>query len=60
MSAEGGVPVPTVTTRGFCATCRRHVTGRLLVTVDERWELVEHDDCPGERPRQVRARTHHG
>jgi hypothetical protein len=41
---------------GTCPRCRAYVRGRHLVTVDERRELVEHDDCPRKpRPKSRRA-----
>ncbi|MFD9691833.1 hypothetical protein ACFWXO_39430 [Kitasatospora sp. NPDC059088] len=53
-------PVPPVITIGHCPRCYAYVRGRLIQTVDERRELVDHDDCPGEPPRGVRARTYNG
>lgn len=45
---------------GHCPRCYAYVPGRPILTVDERRELVEHDDCPGEPRHQVRARTYNG
>ncbi|MFB7907630.1 hypothetical protein ACFC1T_14455 [Kitasatospora sp. NPDC056076] len=45
---------------GTCPRCYAYTHGRLIQTVDERRELIEHDDCPGKPPRGVRARTYNG
>jgi hypothetical protein len=45
---------------GHCPRCYAYVRGRVIRTVDERRELVEHDNCPGKPPREVRARTYNG
>ncbi|MFB7617844.1 hypothetical protein [Kitasatospora sp. NPDC056181] len=61
MSAASGKPVQAAeyTTMGHCPHCRAYVRGRHLRTVDERHALVEHDDCPVQRPK-ARSRRHAG
>lgn len=59
MSAVGGTPLPEdYTTFGNCPRCYAYIRGRHLKTVDERHALVEHDDCPGQPPAEIRARTY--
>jgi hypothetical protein len=45
---------------GHCPRCYAYTRGRPIRTIDERRELVEHDDCPGEPPRGTRTRTYNG
>ncbi|MFB7672971.1 hypothetical protein ACFC26_16335 [Kitasatospora purpeofusca] len=57
MSAAGGLQPEPVRTTGTCGSCGAHpVEGALIVTVDERTELVDHCRRPpqqlGERPRR--------
>ncbi|MQS14537.1 hypothetical protein F7Q99_20280 [Streptomyces kaniharaensis] len=61
MSVVGGTPSEsTYTTMGHCPRCYAYTRGRLLRTVDERRELIQHDDCPGSPPTEVRACTYNG
>ncbi|MFB8237590.1 hypothetical protein ACFC58_13670 [Kitasatospora purpeofusca] len=57
MSAAGGLQPEPVWTEGTCGSCGAHrVKGSLIVTVDERTELVDHCRKPaqqqGDRPRR--------
>lgn len=57
MSAAGGIQPEPVMTEGTCVSCHAsRVKGRLVATVDERTELVDHCTRPprqeGERPRR--------
>lgn len=53
MSAVGGMPA----TMGTSPWCYAYTRGRLLKTVDERHELIEHAGCPGRRSAVLPAHT---